>query len=64
MLLFQIITVLALAASLFSIWLHKTKDEEEEAMWASIYYLMAFLQEEYKDFGKRKVKLESTEENE
>ena len=57
MLIVQIIAICALLCSMFALYINKKQAEEIEAHWVSIYYLIAFLQSEYEDFGDRSVKM-------
>lgn len=57
MLTLQIISILALVCSMFSLYLQKKQQEEIDVHWTSIYYILAFLQSEYDDFGERTVKM-------
>lgn len=51
------ITICALLCSMFALYIVKKQDETIEIYWVSIYYLIAFLQSEYEDFGERSVKM-------
>lgn len=53
----EILVVLSLLVSAFSLWVNKKNDEQLEVQWFTLYYILAFLQEEHEDFGKRVVKL-------
>lgn len=57
MLTLQIISILALACSMFSLYLQKKQQEEIDVHWTLIYYILAFLQSEHEDFGQRVVKM-------
>jgi len=60
MLTLHIISIGALLSSMFAIYSIKKQQEELEVHWVSLYYLLAFLQSEYEDFGDRNVKLKDT----
>ena len=53
----EILVVLSLLTSVFSLWVKKKNDEQLETQWFTLYYILAFLQEQHKDFGTRVVKL-------
>jgi len=42
---------------MFSLYLQKKQQEDIDVHWTSIYYILAFLQSEYDDFGERTVKM-------
>lgn len=54
---FEILVVLSLLVSAFSLWVNKKNDEQLEIQWFTLYYILAFLQEEHEDFGTRNVTL-------
>lgn len=53
----EILVVLSLLTSVFCLWINKKNEEQLEAQAFTLYYIVAFLQEEHKDFGTRVVKL-------